>query len=136
MVHEPHEPHEPRGGLLHADEVFQIQGAIFEVNRVLGSGFLEAVYQESLGLELAARAIPFVAKPLLPLEYKGVRLQHSYSPDFICFARVIVELKALGDLAGEHRAQVINYLKATKLRIGLLVNFGCAPTARIERIAL
>jgi GxxExxY protein len=118
---------------LRREEVFLIQGAIFEVNRVLGAGFLEAVYQESLALEFEARRIPFAAKPVLPLDYKGTRLQQTYSPDFICFGSVIVELKALAGLAGEHRAQVLNYLKATRLRVGLLVNFGCAP-ARIERL--
>jgi len=130
MVHEPHER------LIHADEVFRIQGAVFEVNRVMGTGFLEAVYQESLALEFAARDIPFVAQPTLTLEYKGTRLRHVYVPDFICFDCVLVELKALGDLASEHRAQVLNYLKAASLRVGLLVNFGCAPKARVERLVL
>ena len=130
MVHEPHEPHER---LLFADEVFRIQGAIFEVNRVMGTGFLEAVYQECLALELAARRIPFVASRPLPLNYKGQPLKQTYVPDFVCFGCVIVELKALRELATEHRAQVLNYLKASSLRVGLLVNFGCAP-ARIERL--
>ncbi len=132
MVHEPHEPHER---LRCRDEVFQIQGAIFEVNRVMGVGFLEAVYQECLALELTARGIPFVAQKALPLEYKGARLRATYVPDFICFGTVLIELKALPALASEHRAQVLNYLKAAKLRVGLLVNFGCAP-ARIERLVL
>ena len=96
MGHEPHEPHER---LLHADEVFRIQGAIFEVNRVLGAGFLEAVYQEALALEFGSRGIAFAAKPQLALSYKGVRLKQAYSPDFICFERVIVELKAVNDFA-------------------------------------
>jgi GxxExxY protein len=133
MVHEPHEPHER---LVHGDEVFQIQGAIFEVNRTMGAGYLEAVYQECLALELAARRIPFVATPALKLEYKGTPLKQTYVPDFICFGRVIVELKALAAIASEHRAQVLNYLKASGLRVGLLVNFGCAPKARIERLVL
>jgi GxxExxY protein len=135
MVHEPHEPHE-RGDLLHRAEVFQIQGAVFEVNRVLGAGFLEAVYQECLALEFARRNVPFVAQPALPLEYKGERLRAVYVPDFICFGAVLVEIKALAMTAPEHRAQVLNYLKASNLRFGLLVNFGCAPKARIERLAL
>ncbi len=130
MVHEPREPHER---ILQADEVFRIQGAIFEVNRVLGAGFLEAVYQECLAYEFEARGIPFAAKPVLAIDYKGRRLKQTYSPDFICFGTVVVELKALAGLVGEHRAQVLNYLKATRLRVGLLVNFGCAP-ARIERL--
>jgi GxxExxY protein len=109
---------------------------VFEVNRVMGAGFLEAVYQECLALEFARRNIPFVAQPTLPLDYKGERLRAIYIPDFICFGAVLVELKALSSVASEHRAQVINYLKATNLRVGLLVNFGCAPKAHIERLAL
>jgi GxxExxY protein len=132
MVHEPHEPHEQ---ILCRDEVFRIQGAIFEVNRVMGAGFLEAVYQECLAMEFTARSIPFVAQPVLPLEYKGAQLRATYIPDFICFGTVLIELKALTATATEHRAQVLNYLRAAKLRIGLLVNFGRAP-AHIERLAL
>lgn len=133
MVREPHEKHEP---LVHADEVFRIQGAVFEVNRILGAGFLEAVYQESLALEFEARQIAFVASPKLPLSYKGKSLRQYYAPDFICFDRVIVELQAVSAFAPEHRAQVLNYLKASGLRVGLLVNFGCAPKAGIERLIL
>ena len=116
--------------------MFRIQGAVFEVNRVMGAGFLEAVYQECLAIELKARGIPFVASPKLTLAYKGARLQQYYCPDFICFDRVVVELKALNQFAPEHRAQVLNYLRASGLRVGLLVNFGCAPKARIERLIL
>ena len=124
------------GQLLFASEVFRIQGAIYEVNRTVGAGFLEAVYQECLALEFGSRESPFVAMPSLHLEYKGARLRQTYMPDFICFGSVIVELKAVRELGPEHRAQVINYLKATGMKVGLLVNFGCAPKARIERLAL
>jgi GxxExxY protein len=133
MVHEPHEPHER---LLHGREAFQIQGAVFEVNRRMGAGFLEAVYQECLALEFTAREIPFTAMPSLALEYKGVQLKARYAPDFICFGCVVVELKAVREVAPEHRAQLLNYLKATRLRVGLLVNFGTIPKARIERMIL
>ncbi len=133
MNHERHEPHEQ---VLYRDEVFLIQGAIFEVNREMGSGFLEAVYQECLAIEFKARDIPFVSTPSLGLAYKGAALQQVYVPEFICFDRIIVELKAVRELAPEHRAQVLNYLKATGLRLGLLVNFGSAPKARIERLVL
>ena len=133
MVHEPHEPHER---LLHADEVYRVQGAVFEVNQVMGAGYLEAVYQECLLLEFQARGIPFVAQPTLKLDNKGTRLRHVYVPDFVCFGSVLVELKALGALAPEHRAQILNYLKTSNLRVGLLINFGCSPKARIERFAL
>ncbi|WP_421937123.1 GxxExxY protein [Phenylobacterium sp.] len=131
MDHEPHERHER---LLHREDVFLLQGAIFEVNRVLGVGFLEAAYQESLALEFGARGIPFTAQPTLSLEYKGTALRAVYIPDFVCFGRVLVELKAVSALGPEHRAQVINYLKASGLRVGLLVNFGGSHKAQIERI--
>lgn len=123
-------------GLLHAAEVFRIQGAVFEVSKVMGPGFLEAVYHECLALELAARGIPFRSKPLLALSYKGAALQQTYSPDFVCFGTVIVELKAGRELAPEHRAQVLNYLRATGLRLGLLVHFGHSTKARVERLIL
>ena len=131
-----HEPREPRERLVHADEVFRIRGAVFEVNRVLGAGFLEAVYQEALSLEFQMRRIPFVAKPQLSIAYKGARLRQTYEPDFICFERVIVELKAAREIAPEHRAQTINYLKATGLRVALLVNFGGLGRAPVERFVL
>lgn len=133
MVHEPHAPHER---VLYPDEVFAIQGAIFEVNRELGAGFLEAVYQEALSIEFEARGIPFAASRPLSLTYKGQPLKQTYVPDFVCFGTVIVEIKALREFAPEHRAQVLNYLKASGLRLGLLVNFGAMPKARIERLVL
>ncbi len=133
MVHEQHEQHER---VLYADEVFRIQGAIFEVNVRMGAGFLEAVYQECLALELTARGIPFVADAPLALSYKGHPLRQTYRADFVCFERIIVELKALAGLLPEHRAQVLNYLRVTGLKLGLLVNFGCGPKARIERLVL
>jgi GxxExxY protein len=122
--------------LLCADEVFCIQGAVFEVSRVMGRGFLEAVYQECLGLEFAARKIPFCAMPSVALTYKATPLSQTYRPDFICFDRVIVELKACREVAPEHRAQILNYLRATELRVGLLVNFGSASRATVQRLVL
>src|SRR5215470_1995152 len=97
---------------------------IFEVTRTMGPGFLEAVYQECLGLELGARQIPFRQMPSLGLTYKGVKLKQTYSPDFVCFDAVILELKAAKAIAPEHRAQLLNYLRVTGLRLGLLINFG------------
>lgn len=120
--------------LKHEEESYLIRGAIFEVYREMGCGFLEAVYQECLEKELGKQSIPFVAQQELVLHYKGERLVQIYKPDFICFERIIVELKAVKELAGEHRAQVHNYLKATGLELGLLVNFGHYPKAEIERI--
>jgi GxxExxY protein len=123
-------------GLLYADEVYRLRGAIFEVSNTMGVGFLEAVYQECLAIEFATRDIPFVALPPLALIYKDRPLRQTYQPDFICFERIIVELKAVRDLAPEHRAQVLNYLRASKMRLGLLVNFGGSGRPRIERIVL
>jgi GxxExxY protein len=102
----------------------------------MGAGFLEAVYQECLAMEFKAGAIPFVALPPLALSYKGVPLRQRYQPDFVCFDKIIVELKAVREPAPEHRAQVLNYLRATGLKLGLLVNFGSAPKARIERLVV
>ena len=124
------------GKLLYANEVFAIQGAIFEVYRAMGPGFLEAVYQECLALELTERGVPFAAQQPLAVAYKGRALRQSYSADFVCFGAIIVELKAIRETAPEHRAQVLNYLRATGLRLGLLVNFGAAPRVKIERFAL
>ena len=132
MVHEIHETHEK---VLYPDEVFQIQGALFEVYRTMGAGFLEAVYQECLALEFGTRSVPFVAQRPLRLEYKGRVLRQSYTPDFICFDKIVVEIKALGALAPEHKAQLINYLKASGLRLGLLVNFGAPRGVQIVRFA-
>jgi GxxExxY protein len=107
---------------------------VFDVSRTMGSGFLEAVYQECLGIEFERRGIAFVAMPKLELSYKDYRLKQTYSPDFLCYGGVIAELKAVRELAPEHRAQVINYLKATGLRVGLLVNFGAVGRAPVERL--
>jgi GxxExxY protein len=116
------------------EESYRIRGAIFEVYREMGCGFLEAVYQECLEREFTRQRIPFVSQRELVLHYKGVQLTQTYKPDFICFEHIIVELKAVKELASEHRAQIHNYLKATGLELGLLVNFGHYPKAEIERI--
>jgi GxxExxY protein len=128
--------HESDETFLYSDEVFRIRGAIFEVNRVMGAGFLESVYQECLALEFATRSIPFAALKPLHLTYKGVALRQTYVPDFVCFDLIIIELKAVVDLAPAHSAQVLNYLRASGLRLGLLVNFGGGPKAEIKRLAL
>ena len=122
--------------ILFRDESYAIQGAVYEVYREMGSGFLEAVYQECLALEFRRREIPFDAQKDWSLVYKGERLQQIYRPDFLCFGKIVVEIKAVKELAAEHRAQVLNYLKATGLRLGLLVNFGHHPKAQMGRLVL
>jgi GxxExxY protein len=133
MVHETHERHEK---ILLKDESYLIQGAVFEVYREMGCGFLEAVYQECMEKELRKRGIPFIAQQQLQLRYKGEVLEQTYKPDLICYGSIIVELEALSKTGGEHTAQVLNYLKATGMKLGLLVNFGCYPKASVERIVL
>ena len=103
---------------------YAIIGAAMEVHRQLGCGFLEPVYQAALAIEFAKRTIPFRPEVKLPVFYKEIRLDALYRVDFICFDEVVVELKALARLAGTEEAQVINYLKASGLSIGLLLNFG------------
>jgi GxxExxY protein len=122
--------------LIFKEEAYAIQGAVFEVYREMGSGFLEAVYQECLEKELSHREIPFTARQKLNLTYKGDPLLQTYEPDLICYGQIIVELKATKAIAPEHRAQLLNYLKATGLRLGLLINFGHYPKVEIERFVL
>ncbi len=123
------------GEIIFKDESYAIQGAVFDVYREMGCGFLEAVYQECLEKELSQRTIPFMAQRELRLSYKGESLRQSYMPDLICYGKIIVELKAVKAIAPEHKAQVINYLKASGIKLGLLVNFGAHPKATITRLA-
>ena len=116
------------------NQTHQILGACFEVYNTMGSGFLESVYQECLEVELATGEIPFQAKQSLSLKFKGQELKRTFAPDLLCFDSVIVELKAVRRLTPEHRAQLINYLKASNLQVGLLVNFGTYPQLDYERI--
>ncbi len=103
---------------------YQIIGAAMEVHKELGSGFLEAVYQEALEIEFTHMGMPFKAQPEIKIEYKGKPLKKTYEPDFICYDDVIVEIKAMDKLSSNEHAQIINYLKASKLKVGLLINFG------------
>ncbi|MCB1191614.1 MAG: GxxExxY protein [Leptospiraceae bacterium] len=119
---------------LYKNESYLIRGAIFEVYREMGCGFLEAVYQECLEKEFLKQNIPFVSQPALELYYKQEKLQQVYKPDLICYDKIIIELKAVNEIKNEHRAQLHNYLKATGLQLGFLVNFGHYPKATIERI--
>ena len=119
--------------VLYRDESYKIVGACFEVYKEKGNGFLESVYQECLALEFSERGISFIEKPRLGLDYKGRGLKQTYEPDFICFDEIIVEIKAVKQLADEHRAQAINYLKATGKQLALLVNFCHHPKLEHER---
>jgi len=119
-----------------AEEAYKIIGACFEVYKEKGGGFTEALYQECLELELQLQDIPFITQPQLPLTYKGRPVKQSFRPDLICFGNVLVELKAAAVLVDEHRSQVLNYLNATGLRLGLLINFGHHPKLEWERIVL
>ena len=110
--------------LLYKQESYEIIGACMEVHKELGPGFLEPVYQEALCYELRARDIPFEKEKALRVNYKGTVLEKTYVPDFVCFEKIILELKALKELMPEHESQVLNYLKATGYKLGLLVNFG------------
>jgi len=114
-------------------QTYAIIGAAMEVHRELGRGFLEAAYCQSLAIELATRAIPFAPQVPLVIRYKGQTLDCTYRADFICFDNVVVEVKALGQISGVERAQLINYLKATGFRIGLILNFG-AESLQFERV--
>ena len=116
------------------DETYRILGACFEVYKEKGCGFLEPVYQDCMEIELGLQQILFVPKQPILLEYKGRPIRHTYEPDLICFAKVVVELKAVSALADEHRAQLLNYLNATGLDVGLLVNFGHYPGLEYERL--
>jgi len=120
--------------IVYKEESYSIIGACFEVYKEKGSGFLEAVYQECLEIELSDQNIPFRSQCDLELKYKGKPLRQVYRPDFICFDRVIIEIKAVSAVTDEHRAQLHNYLKATGMKLGLLVNFGHYPKLEYERI--
>lgn len=104
-------------------------GAAIEVHNQLGCGFLEAVYQEALAIELAARMVPYRREVELDVCYKGRTLTCAYRADFVCFDAVIVEVKALKEIRGPEQAQLLNYLRATGHSLGLLLNFG---SARLE----
>ncbi|MCK4980024.1 MAG: GxxExxY protein [Candidatus Delongbacteria bacterium] len=118
------------------DESYKIQGAIYTVYKEMGSGFLEAVYQECLERELKTLGIPFTPQPILELKYKGEKLQQTYKPDIICYDKIIIELKAVKAIGQEHKAQVINYLKSTGIKLGILINFGSHSKVEIIRIVL
>ena len=110
--------------LLLREEVYAVIGAAIEVHREMGCGFMEAVYQESLQLEMFMRDVPFESLKPLPVHYKGQRLKKEYVADFVCYGQLIIEIKSMEKLTSREEAQLLNYLHATGLRVGVLINFG------------
>ena len=119
--------------LFYRDESYKIRGALFAVHNELGCGFLERVYQDALEVEFRLRNIPYEREKSIQIVYKGEPLGEPYRADFVCYGKVIIELKSVSEILDVHRAQIINYLKATKMTLGFLVNFG-EESINIERI--
>ena len=122
--------------LLYEEETYKIIGACFEVYKRMGCGFLEAVYQECLEIEFNYQKIPYVAQKVLKLKYRDIVLKKEYKPDFICYDKIMVEIKTASNLVDEHRAIILNYLNFSNLKVGLLVNFGHYPKLEYERFVL
>ena len=122
--------------LILPEESYKIIGTCFEVYNEMGCGFLETIYHECLEIEFGNRGIPFVSKPILPVEFKGQTLRTFYQADFVCWDQIIIEIKATSTLADEHTAQLLNYLNAIKKPLGLVVNFGHYPKLQYKRVAL
>jgi GxxExxY protein len=110
--------------LLYREESYEIIGACIDVHKELGPGFHESVYQEALEIELENRRVPFIREAKLGITYKGKLLQKEWYADFLCYNKIIIELKAIDSLSMAHKSQLINYLKATNIQLGLLINFG------------
>ena len=123
-------------GLIYKEEVYALVGAAMEVYNTLGPGFLEPVYQEALEIELAERRIPFKPQQELRISYKGRRLRKTYIADFVVYDKIIVEIKALNRLTSREEAQLLNYLKATGMQVGVLINFGSANRLEWKRMVL
>ncbi len=121
-----------KSNVLYRDEAYQIIGAAMAVHRELGAGFLEEVYQEALEIELKERNIPHQREVLLPITYKRKLLLKQYKADFICFDKIIVELKAVSEINNIHKTQLFNYLKATNYKLGLLINFNVESLSPIR----
>ena len=121
--------------ILFKDESYKIIGACFEVYNNKGSGFTEPIYQECLSKEFKIQSVPHIAQPELPLTYKGLPLEQKFRPDFICYDKIIVEIKSVSALTDAHRAQILNYLHSTGFELGLLINFGVYPKLSYERFA-
>ena len=125
---------EDKAELIHKEESYAIIGACFEIYKNKGCGFHEPIYHECLEIEFEFQRIPFLSKPPQTLQYHGRTLVQTFSPDFICYDKIIVEIKAVSELIDEHRAQLLNYLSATGCKFGLVVNFGHYPRLEYERL--
>jgi GxxExxY protein len=125
---------EENAELIYREESYAIIGACFEVYKNKGCGFHEPIYHECLEIEFEFQRIPFLSKPPQSLQYRGRTLVQIFNPDFICYDKIIVEIKAVSALTDEHCAQVLNYLSATGCKLGLLVNFGHYPRLEYERL--
>ena len=110
--------------LIYEQKSYKIIGSCIEVHKELGNGFLEGVYQEALEIEFKNLGIPYEREKELLIYYKNRKLQKRYKSDFICYNQILIELKALNYLTSEHESQIINYLKVTNLKVGLLINLG------------
>lgn len=122
--------------LLYKDEVYAIIGAAMDVYNDLGPGFLEAIYQEAMEIETATRKIPALPEQRIYVNYKGSPLKKFYEADLICYDKIIVELKAMDKLTTREEAQILNYLKATGIQVGLLINFGAHNNLEWKRMVL
>jgi GxxExxY protein len=120
--------------IIYKQECYQIYHAIYEVHNQLGSGFLESVYQEALEIELKKEEIPFESQRMIKIYYDDKPLGQFYKADIICFDKILLELKAVTKITNEHKAQLMNYLTATQMKLGLLVNFGTYPKVEICRM--
>ena len=120
--------------LIYKEEVFAIVGAAIEVHKTLGPGFLEPVYQEGLEIESRSRDLPFESQKVLQIRYKEHILKKGYIADLIYFGKIVVELKALDRLSGREESQLLNYLKATGMKVGVLINFGSHPKLEWKRL--
>ena len=122
--------------VVYKEESYKIVGAAFKVYNTLGPGFLEAVYQEALEIEFQREGIPYEREKELKIQYDGVELKQTYKADFVCFGKIIVELKAVSAIDDTHQSQVYNYLHATGYKLGLLLNFGHSDELEIKRIII
>ena len=122
--------------LLFEQESNLVLGACFEVFKDKGAGYLESVYHECLKIEFGLRGIPFLSKEKLPLSYKGAKLDSTFEPDFMCFSKIILEIKAISKLEDIHRAKVLHYLHSSGCRVGYLINFHSHPKLQFERYVL